>query len=87
MAAVSHHTLAQQNSPAHLTIRRVSDEDAALLRHLKQLDLLPGTAIELLEQEPFGGAFVVRVGDRTVRVAPQAAAQIFVGTRGEPATS
>jgi Fe2+ transport system protein FeoA len=48
---------------------------------------LPGTAIELLEQEPFGGAFVVRVADQVVRVAPQAAAQIFVGTQGEPATS
>jgi DtxR family Mn-dependent transcriptional regulator len=74
------HALATQQSPAHLTIRRVKDTDAALLRHLKQLGLLPGTAIEFLEQEPFGGAFLIRVGDEIVRVAPQAARQIYVGT-------
>jgi DtxR family Mn-dependent transcriptional regulator len=75
---VTRHTLAQQQAPAALTIRRVRDEDAELLRHLKKLGLLPGTAIEFLEQEPFGGAFVVRVGGEQVRVAPQAAEQIFV---------
>ena len=79
MPAVSRHTLAQQSVPARLTIRRVRDEDAELLRHLKKLGLLPGTAIEFVEQEPFGGAYVVRVGGETVRVAPQAAAQIYVG--------
>lgn len=81
--SVSRQTLAQQQSPAHLTISRVRDEDAALLRHLKELGLLPGTAIEFLEQEPFGGAFLVRVGENLVRVAPQAAEQIFVGPAAE----
>ncbi len=79
IAPVSTRTLAQQHAPAHLTIRRVADEDAALLRHLKQLGLLPGTAIEFVEQEPFGGAYLVRVGDELARVAPQAAARIYVG--------
>lgn len=78
---VSRHTLAQQQTPAALTIRRVRDEDAELLRHLKKLGLLPGTAIEFVEQEPFGGAYVVRVGGEEVRVAPQAAEQIFVETQ------
>ena len=81
MAVLSDHALARQNVPALLTIRRVRDEDADLLRHLKKLGLLPGTAIEFVEQEPFGGAFVVRVGGETVRVAPQAAEQIFVASR------
>ena len=78
IAQVSTLTLAQQHTPAALTIRRVADEDAALLRHLKQLGLLPGTAIEFVEQEPFGGAFLVRVGGTIARVAPQAAEHIFV---------
>ena len=75
--------LSTQDAPASLQIRRVRDEDAALLRHLKTLGLLPGTAIEFLEREPFGGAFVVRVvlSSETVRVAPQAAQQIFVAPR------
>ena len=70
--------LATHRSPAALTIRRVSDSDAALLRHLKILGLLPGTAIEFLEQEPFGGALVLRVGDATVRVSQLAAEKIYV---------
>ncbi len=72
--------LSTQDAPASFQIRRVRDEDASLLRHLKTLGLLPGTAIEFIEREPFGGAFVVRVGSNseTVRVAPQAAQQIFV---------
>ncbi len=70
--------LATQGTPAALTIRRVSDKDAGLLRHLKSLGLLPGTAIEFLEQEPYGGAFLVRVGDEIVRVSPLAAQQIYV---------
>ncbi len=80
VAFVSDHALAEQRIPALLTIRRVRDEDAALLRHLKTLGLLPGTGIEFIEQEPFGGAFLVRVGGEIVRVAPKAAEQIFVDT-------
>ncbi len=78
VAVLTDHALAAQRLPANLTIRRVRDTDANLLRHVKALGLLPGTAIEFLEQEPFGGAFVVRVGGETVRVAPGAAEQIFV---------
>lgn len=78
VAAVSYRTLALQTSPARLTVNRVRDEDSDLLRHVRDLGLLPGTAIEFLEQEPFGGAYIVRVGDRTVRVAPQVADRVFV---------
>jgi DtxR family Mn-dependent transcriptional regulator len=86
IAVLSDHALSRQSVPALLTIRRVRDKDAQLLRHLKKLGLLPGTAIEFIEQEPFGGAFVVRVGSELVRVAPQAAEQIFVGAAQEPSS-
>jgi len=79
IATVSLRTLAQQTAPAHLTISRVRDQDSQLLRHLKKLGLLPGTAIELLDREPFEGDLLLRVHGETVRLAPQAAAQIFVG--------
>ena len=78
IVATDDYALSQQNARAPLTIRRVRDTDATLLRHLKELGLLPGTAIEFVEQEPFGGAYLVRVGGKSVRVAPQAAQQIFV---------
>ena len=70
--------LSRQRTPALLTIRRVGDESAELLRFLKKAGLIPGTAIEFLEQEPFGGAFVLQIGDDIARVAPQAADKIFV---------
>lgn len=73
--------LATHYQPAPLTVQRVSDKDAALLRHVKEMNLLPGTAIEFLQQEPFGGAFLVRVGDDIVRVSEIAAQQIYVAER------
>lgn len=73
-----HHSLASQDQPALLRIYRVQDTDSELLRHLKKLGLLPGTYIEFLEQEPFGGAYLLRVGGEILRVAPKAAQNIFV---------
>src|SRR5579871_6774322 len=43
VATVASHALTEQRTPAQLTIRRVRDTDSGLLRHLKQLGLLPGT--------------------------------------------
>lgn len=81
MELTKDHPLSEQTDPALLVVRRVRDEDSDLLRHLKSLGLLPGTAIEFVEQEPFGGAFILRVGDALVRVAPLAASQVFVSAR------
>ena len=74
----SHRSLAQQRSPARFVVRRVSDEDAELLRHLKSHGITPGTAIELVSQEPFEGPLVLRVGRKLVRLTPQAAREVFV---------
>jgi DtxR family Mn-dependent transcriptional regulator len=70
--------LAKQTAPANLKIRRVSDSDSSLLRHLKNLGVLPGATVELIEKEPFGGALVLNMGDSTVRISLMAAEQIFV---------
>jgi DtxR family transcriptional regulator, Mn-dependent transcriptional regulator len=70
--------LADQRAPAELIVQRVRDNDPHLLQYLKERGLFPGTAITLLEQEPFEGALIVRIGDETVRVAHQAAQSIFV---------
>ena len=41
-------------------VARVPDGDAALLRYLSELELVPGRAVELLRLGPFGGPAVVR---------------------------
>ncbi len=75
--------LSKISAPVPLKIERVRDENPELLRYLKEIGMLPGTQIELIEQEPFGGAYIVRKGDITARVPPGAAAQIFVSIREE----
>jgi DtxR family Mn-dependent transcriptional regulator len=72
--------LADQRAPAELIVQRVRDNDPRLLKYLKERGLFPGTAITLLEQEPFEGALIVRIGGETIRVAHQAAQGVFVTT-------
>jgi DtxR family Mn-dependent transcriptional regulator len=62
-------------------IARVEDEDPELLRYLTSLRLLPGATIRIVAKEPFGGPLQVRVGSRTQRVNPSAAACVFVKRR------
>ena len=78
IAPITDSPLAQQHSPARLIVRRVSDEDAELLRHFQALGVTPGTAIELVTQEPFEGPLVLKVGGKRVRLTPQAAKKVFV---------
>ena len=65
-------------APAELTVVRVSDKSAELLRFVKTVGIVPGARIRLLEQEPFGGSFVVHVDGNDVRVAPSVAEAITV---------
>jgi DtxR family Mn-dependent transcriptional regulator len=41
---------------------RVLDDDAALLRYLETLGLVPGASVSVEGREPFGGPLIVRVG-------------------------
>lgn len=70
--------LTSQSAPARLVVRRVRDNDPRLLQYLKERGLVPGAAITLVEEEPFEGSLILKVGDETVRVARQAAQSIFV---------
>lgn len=78
IARTSNRSLALQQHPERLVVQRVSDEDADLLRHLKSLGVMPGTAIEFVRQEPFEGPLVLRIGGKLVRITPQAAREVFV---------
>ena len=59
-------------------VLRVSDEDAAQLRYLAELGIVPGTTVEVLERAPYGGPISVRVGDRRSSLGPGLAAQVVV---------
>ena len=60
--------LAEVASGTAVVIREVSDADEARLRGLAQLGLFPGTRLQVVGGEPFGGPIVVRAQGRELRV-------------------
>jgi DtxR family Mn-dependent transcriptional regulator len=59
-------------------VARVSDSDPAMLRYLGELGIYPAVAVELLEREPFGGPFHVKVDGREHRIGEELARNVFV---------
>ena len=55
-------TLASLEPGDVATIRRVPDDDDALLRYLADHALVPGKTVRLTRAEPFGGPLILRVG-------------------------
>lgn len=67
--------LAQVQAGARVVVRRVSDEDAELLRHLGAVGLVPGAHVEVLRAVPAEGVMQVRIRERqhTIGLAPASA--------------
>jgi DtxR family Mn-dependent transcriptional regulator len=61
---------------------RVRDEDPALLRHLAELELRPGTRLVLLARAPYDGPLTVAVDGREHVLGPALAAQVRVEEQG-----
>jgi DtxR family Mn-dependent transcriptional regulator len=57
-------SLAESQPGDHVVLTRVSDSDPAMLRYLGDRGIEPGTALEVVGREPFGGPLNVRVGKR-----------------------
>lgn len=70
--------LAKMPAGAKVTVRRVEDESAELLRHLRDLELVPGAKVEVLRAVPAEGVVQLSVNgkSRTLGLAP--AAEVFV---------
>ena len=70
--------LSQSRAGARVVVRRVEDENAELLRHLREVGLVPGASVEVLRAAPAEGVLQLRVGgeNRTLGLAPATA--IFV---------
>ena len=60
------------------TVRRVPDGDAALLRYLTELSLVPGGRVRMGQGEPFGGPLRITVADAEHAISRELAAQIGV---------
>jgi DtxR family transcriptional regulator, Mn-dependent transcriptional regulator len=74
----SYPTLAGVEIGARVTIRRVPDRDAAFLRYIESLGLLPGATVELRAREPFSGPLTVRVDEADRVIGHELASQLRV---------
>jgi DtxR family Mn-dependent transcriptional regulator len=61
-----------------VVVVEVDDRDPGLLRYLGDRQLFPGTAVEVVRVEPYGGATVLRVGDNEFSIGHEAVAVIRV---------
>ncbi len=69
---------------ARVRIEQIAEEEAALLRYLASLGLLPKTELTVEEVAPFGGPLLVRVGGARYAIGRDVAAKILVRGDGEP---
>lgn len=69
---------------ARVRIERVAEEEAALLRYLASLGLLPKAEVTVEEVAPFGGPLLVRVGEARYAIGRDVAAKILVRGDAEP---
>jgi DtxR family Mn-dependent transcriptional regulator len=63
-------------------IVQVSDDDAARLRYLAELGLVPATEVTLLSHAPFGGPIALSVGGAERLIGPTLAAVVMVERMG-----
>ncbi len=67
---------------ARVWIQQILEEEAAFLRYLASLGLLPGAELRVEEVAPFGGPLLVQVGDARYALGRDVAGKILV--REEP---
>ena len=72
MARETGEPLAHMKAGARAVVRRVSDEDAAVLRYLQSVGLVPGARVEITRAVPAEGVMQIRVGEteHTIGLAP-----------------
>jgi len=60
------------------TLIKIVEEDRDLLRHLKSIDLVPGTSVKVQKKIPFDGSIIVRLRDRERSLSSNIASVIWV---------
>lgn len=70
--------LAQLETGATGVVAQVSDHDPALLRHLDQLGIVPGSPVTIRARDPFGGSLSVSVNGIHRLISIYAASHIHI---------
>ena len=74
--------LSQIGAGTRVIVRRVPDEDGALLRHLSEVGLVPGTLIEVRRANPAEGVLQLSDGGRDFTLGLSPAAAVWVEELG-----
>ncbi len=80
-----HPALSELEAGARAQVREVSDADEGRLRYLAELGLYPGTVVQVIDRQPFGGPLRVRVAGRERTLGRNLAGSVRV--EREPETS
>ncbi|HEX5133346.1 MAG TPA: metal-dependent transcriptional regulator [Candidatus Krumholzibacteria bacterium] len=70
--------LSDVEASERVVVVEVDDRDAALLRYLGERGLYPGTDVEIVHVEPYGGSLTLRVDGNDFAIGRDAAAEIRV---------
>jgi DtxR family Mn-dependent transcriptional regulator len=86
----SHPPLAKVAPGQTAVVAEVSDHDPALLRHLKQMKLLPKATVRVVARQPCDGPLLIRVDGKEHSVGPEVTKHVFVRVlevyKSEPGT-
>jgi len=74
-----HGALSELAAGDESVVRRVADDDPAMLRYMADLGLFPGVAVAMVAREPFGGPLRVRIDGREQAIGRELAEHVFVG--------
>jgi len=76
-------SLDQVSAGARVWIQQIVEEEAAFLRYLASLGLMPGAELCIQDIAPFGGPILVQVGDARYALGRNVAARILVREDGD----
>jgi len=84
IARIAARPLSESESGELVVVVEVDDRDPDLLRYLGERELFPGTTIEVVRVEPYGGSTVLRVAEREFSIGHEAVAVIRVAPSARP---
>lgn len=64
-------------------IKQVADGDSEMLTFLGKLGMYPGTHVEMVNKEPYGGPLRIRVSGKSHAIGTELAENVFVSTTDE----
>jgi DtxR family transcriptional regulator, Mn-dependent transcriptional regulator len=78
VVVVASQPLAELTAGDEAQVRRVSDDDAVILRYLTTLGLVPGASLRVESVAPYGDVMTLRIGEQTHPIGSAVAQRVLV---------